>query len=577
MRARRVIDKGNALIARTIDSAKSHPFLAFAALACWSGMLVLFGMLLPAGTLYDHLLSRLQQVGRLPGVDDVRQFEWTSIRSALHDLEMTRVPIGTFGGGGGIEGIDDGILFATPTGFIGYLGKDNNLRYLPLRVPMRFEALVESEPFNLPNFTREWFRVLDLLVVEREAQSYDLYVSHHRFMDDCVAVVLSKIGLRKDGEELVSDSGDWSTVYSARPCIPFYYEGIEVFSGQVGGGRLQQLSDTELLMSTGDHSFDGVHTPGEAYSQDPNNDLGKLLKISLVTGAVEVLASGMRNPQGLIVGRDGRIWETEHGPRGGDELNLIVPGANYGWPEVTLGKTYENTHWPKNPNPGRHLNYKQPVFAFVPSIGISNLVEVDGLHFPYWDGDLLVSSLAGRTLYRIRLNGDVVQYAEPIPIGERIRDIFVRRDGQLVALSDDGFLVFIRNAEDERDRRPIEISGLAVLPSIEAETFKGWKNPNTPVGRGRAVFARACQSCHAVVESNGIGPHLKGIVGREVGSTEGYPYSGALAESTGRWSERLMRSYLLDPQSTFPGTTMVAPGLGDGQIDDVIAYLSSIE
>jgi cytochrome c2 len=576
MRSWRLIERASALIGRTLDHAKFFPLSSLVVLVGYSGALVLLGVLLPAGAIRDRIVAELEGV-RPAGVRDLQQFQWTAVRTVLHDLEMLRVPIGTFGGGGAIEQVGHDIIFATPTGFIGYLTSANELRYTSLRVPMKFDELIESEVFNLPTFTREWFRVLDLLVVERGAQSYDLYVSHHRFMEDCVSMVLSKITVRSEGGELSATSDDWKTIYSAQPCIPFYYEGIEVFSGQVGGGRLQQLNDRELLMTTGDHAFDGVHTPGEAYAQSPRNDLGKVLKIDVDTGSAVVLASGMRNPQGLLVTADGKIWETEHGPRGGDELNLIVAGANYGWPLVTLGTTYEGTHWPANPYPGRHWNYTRPVFAFVPSIGISNLVEVGASQFPHWDGDLLISSIVSRRLYRIRRDGDTVQYAEPISIGEKIRDVLVRHDGQIVALSDDGFLVFIRNAEISHDPGPAEVSGLALLPVMEAETFKGWRNADTPVGRGHVTFARSCQSCHVVAESNGVGPHLKGLAGRTVGSVEGFPYSAALSEISDRWSARLLRAYLDDPQATFPGTAMADPGLTPAQADDIVAYLLSLQ
>lgn len=80
----------------------------------------------------------------------------------------------------------------------------------------------------------------------------------------------------------------------------------------------------------------------------------------------------------------GTLWSTEHGPRGGDEINVLEEGEHYGWPMVTYGTRYGNQDWPANPNQGRHLGYQAPVYAFVPSIGISNLIQIENELFPYW-------------------------------------------------------------------------------------------------------------------------------------------------------------------------------------------------
>jgi cytochrome c2 len=567
----------SAVVVRLLDWAKAVPLTTLFLAVVASGGLVLLGMILPAGEIKDRVLARFDGLRQLGDVADVQELEWTRMGSGLHDIETLRIPIGTFGGGGGIEEIGDSILFSTPVGFIGYLTSDNELRYTELRVPMRFEELVGSRVFNMPNFTRNWFRTLDLLALAQDDGSHDLYVSHHRYMGDCIAVVLSKIKLESRGGLITGAQDGWEEVYSARPCVPFYPEGIEVFSGQVGGGRVVRLNENELLMTTGDHSFDGVHTPGDAYAQDLDNDLGKVLKIDLRSGAVDVFASGIRNPQGLLITSDGIIWQTDHGPRGGDELNIVEAGVDYGWPSVTLGKTYQGTPWPSNPHPGRHWNYREPVFAFVPSVGTSNLVEMRGAEFPLWDGDLLVTTLVDRTLYRLRRNGNTIQYSEPIRTGERMRDILVQRDGRIVALSDDGYLLLIRNAETAHPRNAVQVSGLAVLPRMEAETFEGWADPDTPVGRGHVVFARACQSCHPVIRGTGVGPHLGALIGREVGAVDGFAYSAALTDSDERWSHRLLRSYLDDPQATFPGTVMVDPGVTRSETDDIIAYLESFD
>ncbi len=566
---------------RALDLAGQAPLLALAAVVGCAGALLaagfVLGAVLPLYEIKQSVLGKLEGLRAPPKAADARRFPWSPLSTALHELEVVKIPIGTFGGGGGVEQVGDTVVFSTPVGLIGYLTPDNALRYTDLRVPMRYDELVASDVFAMPTFHRDWFRVLDLLVVPRDARTVDLYVSHHRFMDDCVAVALSRIALTREGDGVTGDLDGWETVFTAEPCVPFYMEGIEVFSGQVGGGALARLSDATLLMTTGDHAFDGVHTPGASYAQDPASDLGKALLIDTRTGEAEVYASGLRNPQGLLLSEDGAIWVTDHGPRGGDEINRLERGVDYGWPTVTLGETYEGAPWPFNPRPGRHAGYREPVHAFVPSIGLSNIAEIRGGELPLWEGDFLVATLVHRTLYRLRREGDGFQYAEPIPIGEKVRDLFVRADGVIVMLSDDGDLMVMRNAESERPGDPVRVTGLAVLPEIEAATYAGWRSADTPEGRGHVVFARTCQSCHLLVEANSVGPHLKGLIGREVGAVAGFPYSPALASSGARWSARSLRRYLEDPPAAFPGTTMAAPGLSDADMSDLIAYLSSVD
>jgi len=93
---------------------------------------------------------------------------------------------------------------------------------------------------------------------------------------------------------------------------------------------------------------------------------GKTILIHLDDGTSEIYSLGHRNPQGLYVTPEGAIWSTEHGPQGGDELNLIVRGANYGWPLVTYGTDYGSAAWPLSHVQGRHDGYQQPILRGYP-------------------------------------------------------------------------------------------------------------------------------------------------------------------------------------------------------------------
>lgn len=140
---------------------------------------------------------------------------------------------------------------------------------------------------------------------------------------------------------------------------------------------------------------------------------------------------GHRNPQGLTVALDGRIWDTEHQPRGGDEVNEIVKGSNYGWPVISHGINYNDSPfrlpWPKE---GQDL--KLPIFRWLPSTGASGLDVVRSGGFTKWKGDLLAGGLAGQNLDRIRIvNGKLVEREELVQGMGRIRDVRVGPDGNV--------------------------------------------------------------------------------------------------------------------------------------------------
>ena len=159
---------------------------------------------------------------------------------------------------------------------------------------------------------------------------------------------------------------------------------------------------------------------------------------SIRTAPVRPFSIGHRNQQGLAIDTQGRIWSTEHGPEGGDELNLIVDGGNYGWPLASYGAEYGTDNWPFAVNAKNHGEYREPAHAFVPSIGVSQLIQITSMYLPRWTDDLLVSSLQAGRLFRVRVSGERVIYAESIDLSMRIRDLVEARDGRIVLWNDDG-------------------------------------------------------------------------------------------------------------------------------------------
>ncbi len=148
----------------------------------------------------------------------------------------------------------------------------------------------------------------------------------------------------------------------------------------------------------------------------------------------ETWASGVRTPYGLAFAPDGRLWELEHGPRGGDELNLIEPGKNYGWPLVSYGYNYNGV---PIPNTDTRPDLTKPVIYWVPVIAPGNLMFYKGAMFPQWNGSAFASGLISKVLIRITFDGKGgAQTAERWDVGHRVRDVEVAPDGALWMIED---------------------------------------------------------------------------------------------------------------------------------------------
>jgi len=240
---------------------------------------------------------------------------------------------------------------------------------------------------------------------------------------------------------------DWKTLYETSPCIPIANGNKgNPFAGNLVGGRIALFDENTLLVTIGDHGLDGVENI-PAMPQNPETSYGKTMLIDTTTGNARIFTLGNRVPNGLYVdSQSGAVWETENGPQGGDELNLLVEGGNYGWPEVTYGMAYGMNYWPATEHPDEHFGYEMPTYAWVPSIGVSSLIAIEeGSVFPRWKGDLLVSSMRDQPLWRIRIRDSRVAYAERIELKTRIRDLLQGHDGRIVIWSDEGELISLSN------------------------------------------------------------------------------------------------------------------------------------
>ncbi len=236
-------------------------------------------------------------------------------------------------------------------------------------------------------------------------------------------------------------------------------EGLEVIfrnadtksDGQHFGSRLLWLPDGTLLMSVGDGgnppvSFQGGNIRNQA--QSLSTHFGKILRLrddgtappdnpfaGRPGARPEIWTLGHRNIQGLALDpTSGNVWASEHGARGGDELNLLVGGGNYGWPEVT----YSMEYWgPRVSEETSRPGIVGPKVVWTPSKAPSGLAYYSGDRYPGWTGDLFSGALKFGQVRRIDLDGDRVLGEEKLTIGARVRDVRQGPDGYLYVLTDE--------------------------------------------------------------------------------------------------------------------------------------------
>jgi len=234
---------------------------------------------------------------------------------------------------------------------------------------------------------------------------------------------------------------DAKVIFRAQPALPSKRLGGKT------GGRIAIAPDGTLFVTIGDRS----DSPPWDVAQRMDTDLGKIIHIT-ADGAPapdnpflgkpgvlpEIWATGLRSEEGLAFDPRGRLWETEHGPRGGDELNIIEKGKNYGWPVVAHGIDYPGT--PIGDGSTHKEGMEEPVYYWDPVIAPSGLAFYTGNLFPQWKNSVFVGGLRGMVLVRLTIANDKVVSEEPLltELNTRIRDVRVGPDGAVYVLTDSG-------------------------------------------------------------------------------------------------------------------------------------------
>ncbi len=272
--------------------------------------------------------------------------------------------------------------------------------------------------------------LLDVMIHPDFKQNQKIFLTFSAPLNASGDATTTLISARLEGQQLL----DQKILFQADPALP---------GGHHFGSRVRMSQDGMLYFSVGERG-----RMNEA--QDPQNHLGTVIRLqengkvpqdnpflSNRKGRAEIFSYGHRNPQGMALHpKTGKIWVHEHGPQGGDEINILKAGANYGWPKTTFGEQYGGGKIGIGP---KSTGIEEPLLHWTPSIAPSGMDFYQGDIFPNWNGDLLVGSLKFRMLVRVDLEGSLVQGQEVVfqdRIG-RIRDVRVSPEGKVYLLNDE--------------------------------------------------------------------------------------------------------------------------------------------
>jgi len=296
---------------------------------------------------------------------------------------------------------------------------------------------------------------LDLGVTWPETGLFDLaldpgYAKNHTIFFTFFAFdhgMLGSIQLaRATFDQAANALHDVKVIFRALPATP---NDAHSGYGSRSGGRLAIGPDGYIYITIGDRDA-GTSTPWRV-AQTLDTHLGKIVRVTKdgkpapgnpfigrKDALPEIWAIGQRSQEGLAFDNNGQLWETEHGPRGGDELNLIKAGANYGWPLVTHGIDYPGP--PMAEGEVARTGIEQPVYYWSPSMGICQVAFYKGNLFPEWKNSVFVTTLRGNSVERLTMSGGKIVNEEPLltEVKTRIRDVRIGPDGAVYVLTDSG-------------------------------------------------------------------------------------------------------------------------------------------
>ena len=273
------------------------------------------------------------------------------------------------------------------------------------------------------------FAINDIAVLSESAASAKLLISYPRLGKSgfCVEIAVDELAYdrKKQRAKFVAN---W---FVSKPCVP-------ISAVQHTAGRFAVIDKNSVYVSIGDLGYSDIDKRNE------RGNLGSIFKLS-AKSAVRI-SQGHRNPQGIVLFDKKTLMAAEHGPRGGDELNVITEGSDYGWPFVTYGEPYGDGDYIRPAKTGSHEGYIEPIKYWVPSIAPTELVQLPVDGWGDWGRGLVLGTLREEVLVFMKLSEtfEVTQSAQ-VDMDERIRDLEMLRNGDLLATTDSGKLITISN------------------------------------------------------------------------------------------------------------------------------------
>lgn len=470
------------------------------------------------------------------GAEPPRDIDTSVLPLSMTSIALTNTGVfanGDSAGAGSLANVEGQLMVMDSIGDI-FVVRDDALQKMAYGdFPNGVKDLIRnsSEPVALGR-TRALYLAYDQphATLYASLKRFDASIKHVRFNVSAIAIDRGTLEAK----------GAWRTVFET--------EGIPDEAGRRGanGGRLIVANDT-VYVTIGDFGWGQIpHSTFEFNAQDSKSSFGKIFAISIATGERRVMSIGHRNPQGLVWTTDGRLLSVEQGPEGGDELNAIEEGNNYGWPYRTFGTDYGTYNWPVTPQAG---TFTEPLFSWVPSIAVSAVTQIKTLS-DRWNGDLLATSLKARSLFRLRLREGRVVFSEPIWIGRRMRDI-VEIGDRIVVMTDDPALLVLRAdsarlQENSKMAKDVEVESLA-----------------------------KCMACHHFGETNPthLAPTLTNLIGKPIASDMFARYSDALKAKNGVWDEQTLAAFIKNPGTFAPGSGMPNLNVNDNDLRQMMADL----
>ena len=369
------------------------------------------GLLTATAVLVATIFPATTSAAELPGIK-------LSIQSI--DTPTAQVQGSNGERGAAIARLADGrlLLGGGSTGFTLFLYDLTNQQQITIG-----RAAAASERINDSRFA-----ITDISVLTQTAETAQLLISYPRFNSEgrCVTVVVYSYRANFGAQPSLKRGKMW---FQSNPCVA-------ISAVQHAAGRMELIDAKSAYLTIGDLGYP------EIGDKTKRGTLGTVMKIS--AKKVTQISSGHRNAQGiLLIGKD--LYTSEHGPRGGDELNLIQQGIDYGWPTVTYGERYSPGDYVSPTNPESHNGFRKPLTYWVPSVAPTELIQLPAASaWGQWSSSIVMGTLREESLIFIQMkNKRVVGQMQTVNVNERIRDLDVTKDGSIIATTDSGKLLII--------------------------------------------------------------------------------------------------------------------------------------